>query len=201
MSLAALIGYIVFLLVALGWRSFRQYRRTGDTGFRGLSSRSAIDIVGGFLFVSGALVSMAALILDIVGWMQVFSGLGHLAVHIPGFALVAAGFALTLAAQIQMGDSWRIGVDNTEQTALVTGGVFRYMRNPIFSGMLAALLGLFLLVPNPLTLAGWLMVVCGLEIQVRSVEEPYLLKTHGESYRQYTQNTGRFLPWFGRSKM
>lgn len=201
MSLAALIGYIVFLLVALGWRSFRQYRRTGDTGFRGLSSRSAIDIVGGFLFVSGALVSMAALILDIVGWMQVFAGLEHLALHIPGFALVAAGFILTLAAQIQMGDSWRIGVDNTEQTALVTGGVFRYMRNPIFSGMLAALLGLFLLVPNPLTLAGWLMVVGGLEIQVRAVEEPYLLKTHGESYRQYTQNTGRFLPWFGRSKM
>ncbi len=122
MSLAALIGYLAFLLVAIGWRSFRQYRRTGDTGFRGLSSRSAIDIVGGFLFVSGALVSMAALILDIVGWMQVFAGLGHLAVHIPGFALVAAGFALTLAAQIQMGDSWRIGVDNTEQTALVTGG-------------------------------------------------------------------------------
>ena len=30
-----------------------------------------------------------------------------------------------------MGASWRIGVDTSETTALITGGVFRYVRNPM----------------------------------------------------------------------
>jgi protein-S-isoprenylcysteine O-methyltransferase Ste14 len=35
-----------------------------------------------------------------------------------------------------MGASWRIGVDPSERTDLVTGGAFALVRNPIFSAML-----------------------------------------------------------------
>jgi protein-S-isoprenylcysteine O-methyltransferase Ste14 len=52
----------------------------------------------------------------------------------PGVACFALGFWLTVRAQLDMGESWRIGVDAGEVTALVTTGVFRNVRNPIFSG-------------------------------------------------------------------
>jgi protein-S-isoprenylcysteine O-methyltransferase Ste14 len=40
--------------------------------------------------------------------------------------------------------------------------------------------------------------VIGLQIQVRLVEEPYLLRVHGDAYRRYAERTGRFVPWLGR---
>jgi protein-S-isoprenylcysteine O-methyltransferase Ste14 len=42
------------------------------------------------------------------------------------------------------------------------------------------------------------LVIASLEIQVRRVEEPYLLATHGEAYRRYASRTGRFVPGLGR---
>lgn len=43
------------------------------------------------------------------------------------------GIAATLYAQIAMGNSWRIGVDPTERTTLVTNGPFALVRNPTFA--------------------------------------------------------------------
>lgn len=60
-----------------------------------------------------------------------------------GWALLLAALAWTLVAQAQMGDSWRIGIDSANSTALVTSGLFAISRNPIFLAMRINLLGLF----------------------------------------------------------
>ena len=54
-----------------------------------------------------------------------------------------------------MGDSWRIGVEESDRTELVTGGVFGLVRNPIYTGMIPAFVGIALLVPNPVALAAF----------------------------------------------
>ena len=97
-----------------------------------------------------------------------------------------------------MGESWRIGVDEQERTELVTSGPFAVVRNPIFAAMLPASMGLALLVPNAVALVGLAALFIALEIQVRLVEEPYLLRAHGDSYRQYAARVGRFVPGLGR---
>ena len=51
-----------------------------------------------------------------------------------------------------VGESWRIGIDEKHQTALVKTGVFGFSRNPIFLGMMITLAGVFLVIPNVLTL-------------------------------------------------
>lgn len=43
------------------------------------------------------------------------------------------------------GSSWRIGVDPDERTELVTDGIFRFSRNPIYVFMVVAWLGFGLL--------------------------------------------------------
>jgi len=97
-----------------------------------------------------------------------------------------------------MGESWRGDVDASIRTPLVTRGPFRLVRNPIFSGAALTATGLALVVPNVLSLAMLVLFVAGLEIQVRLVEEPYLLRVHGDAYRRYAERTGRFLPGVGR---
>jgi protein-S-isoprenylcysteine O-methyltransferase Ste14 len=96
-----------------------------------------------------------------------------------------------------MGTSWRIGVDPAERTALVTSGPFALVRNPIFAAMLPTALGLTLLVPSWVAIAGLLGLLVALELQVRVVEEPYLLRAHGEKYAGYAARVGRFVPGMG----
>jgi protein-S-isoprenylcysteine O-methyltransferase Ste14 len=108
------------------------------------------------------------------------------------------GFAATFAAQLAMGSSWRIGVAEGEITPLVTTGPFAIVRNPIFAAMLVAALGLALMVPNALALAAFVVAVVAIELQVRLVEEPHLVRAHGGLYRRYAARVGRFVPGVGR---
>jgi protein-S-isoprenylcysteine O-methyltransferase Ste14 len=50
--------------------------------------------------------------------------------------VATVGIVLTVWAQLEMGDSWRIGVDSEETTQLVRVRVFGLVRNPIYSAMI-----------------------------------------------------------------
>ena len=115
-----------------------------------------------------------------------------------GLAVALTGFATVVLAQSGMGTSWRIGVDPTERTALITGGPFAIVRNPIFTAMSTALAGLVVATPTVLTAAGLVCLVVAVQLQVRVVEEPYLLATHGKTYAAYAARVGRFVPGAGR---
>lgn len=194
----ALIAYLVFAAVAFGWRTWLQVRRTGDTGFRGFS-KSDVAKTASLLFVLGLLAAPLAPLAVLLGRAEPAGGaLAGPAVRIAGFAAFALGFALTVAAQVQMGASWRIGVQEGERTDLVRRGVFAWVRNPIFTGMLLALVGMLLLVPGLFSLAALVCTFAGLELQVREVEEPHLRRTHGPAYLAYAGRVGRFVPGVGR---
>jgi protein-S-isoprenylcysteine O-methyltransferase Ste14 len=116
-----------------------------------------------------------------------------------GSALFAVGVIGTSWAQLVMGASWRVGVARDERTALVTRGPYRFARNPIYSFMLLAYAGITLVSGHSLGWVGTLLALAGIELQVRWVEEPHLLRVQGEPYARYLECTGRFLPWLGRS--
>jgi protein-S-isoprenylcysteine O-methyltransferase Ste14 len=188
---------IVFFGLAFGVRSYVQWRRTGATGFiRPRRGAPPIEQIAASLFVLAIVLLAAGPIADLAGAAR-FEALDTSAIATVGFLIAAAGIALTTWAQLSMGDSWRIGVDPSERTALVTKGSFAIVRNPIFTAMIIASVGLALLVPNWWTIAAVVVLVGGLELQVRLVEEPYLRERHGQEYEQYLQTTGRFVPRVG----
>ncbi|GAA3150534.1 isoprenylcysteine carboxylmethyltransferase family protein [Planomonospora alba] len=198
MAVAALALYLTGLALAFGWRTFAQWRRTGDTGLR-LDAGPA-----GSLSWWAKTAFVAALVLGLAGPVAALAGLAPLGVldHAPvraaGLVLALIGTAATLAAQLSMGASWRIGVDAGERTALVTGGPFALARNPIFTAMITTSAGLALMVPNPVALGALAVLVAAVQVQVRAVEEPYLRSVHGSAYRGYAARVGRFVPGLGR---
>lgn len=199
MAYAALAGYFVFLLLAFGLRTVVQLRRTGDSGFRGVTGRpGSAEWFAGRLFAVALLVGMLGPVLALAEVVEPLPGLNTGAVHVAGVLIYVAGLALTLASQFQMGTSWRVGVDEGERTELVERGLFGLVRNPIFSAMVVVTCGLVMMVPSVVAFAGLAALLVALELQVRIVEEPYLLRTQGEAYASYAARVGRFVPGIGR---
>lgn len=188
--------YLAGLVLAFGFRTVRQLRRTGRSGWVGVSRETGAPARWGAAAFAGSLVvGVAALLLAVTGIVPGWAGPGWLAWL--GVMVAVAGVGAVWVSQSAMGDAWRIGVDPGERTALVTGGVFGLARNPIFTGMIATQVGVVLMVPSWLTGLSLLLLVAGIEIQVRSVEEPYLTRVHGRRYREYAARVGRFVPGIG----
>ncbi|GEN65983.1 hypothetical protein CRH01_05510 [Chryseobacterium rhizosphaerae] len=101
-------------------------------------------------------------------------------------------FIWVVTAQVQMKNSWRIGIDSKTKTELITHGLFRFSRNPIFLGMMVSLIGFFLAFPTVIAFIFSLMGCILMQIQIR-LEEEYLQKQHGQAYLTYKKRVGRML--------
>ena len=197
MSVVALVLYLAGLGLAFGVRTWLQIRRTGSSGFHGISGRpGSLRWCAGVLFVFALVLGAAALTLAAADVLPAPGGLDGLALF--GLVVTVAGTIAVLAAQTGMGASWRIGVKETERTELVTHGLFTVVRNPIFTAMTSVQIGLTLMVPTWLSLAALGCLVVAVELQVRLIEEPYLMQLHGTAYLNYAAVTGRFVPGIGR---
>ena len=195
----AIALYTLYLLLAFGLRTALQVRATGSTGFHGLGGQpGSAEWFAGVLFAIALILGIAAPALALTGVIAPIEALDGSGAHVVGVVLALLGIALTLYAQVAMGTSWRIGVDHEERTALVTNGPFGWVRNPIFSAMIPISIGLALMVPSVVAIAAVVALAVALELQVRVVEEPYLLAAQGRPYREYAARTGRFVPKVGR---
>ncbi|GII04188.1 methyltransferase family protein [Planobispora takensis] len=198
MTVAALVMYLTALMLAFGWRTLVQWRRTGDSGLRLDAGPAGSPAWWAKLaFVAALVLGLAGPIAGLAG-LAPLSTLDHPLVRAAGLLVAVLGTVTTLAAQLAMGTSWRIGVDAGERTDLVTGGPFAVARNPIFTAMITTSLGLTLMAPNPVALAGLAVLVVSIQMQVRAVEEPYLRTVHGAVYGEYAARVGRFVPGMGR---
>jgi protein-S-isoprenylcysteine O-methyltransferase Ste14 len=188
----ALLAYCcVFFCLGFAWRSWAAYHATGinpivlprDDSAQGYIGR-AFKLTNFALFAHAA--SLAAGVTsyslwNTPAWLQTIVWLGLL-----------CAMAIMLLAQWQMGNAWRIGIDSQHRTSLVTHGLFRYSRNPIFAAMRLAIVGILVLQPSAwmlaITIAGELLI----QIQVR-LEEHHLQALHGDVYNQYCQQVRRWL--------
>ncbi len=190
---------VVFLVLTLFVRVAIQLRRTGSTGLIGLRKGAGLlEWLSGLLFIGGMAMAIVSLQLVLQDSLDPIEALDVDGLHVIGIALAAAGGLAVFAAQLGMGASWRIGVSEDQGTDLVTTGWFTLVRNPIYTAMIVGWTGFALMVPTWLAFAAVVVIAIGLELQVRFVEEPYLLRTHGDEYGRYASRVGRFVPSVGR---
>ena len=189
--------YLVFyFFAAFFWRSYRVWKRTGINPVTFKGSDNAHDFIGRvfkIVFVVIVLVvSVYAFSPFAYTYTEPIQKLEHRWLGWLGVLLLLLSFIWTVVAQAQMGEAWRIGIDSKHQTPLVEKGAFRISRNPIFLGMMITLLGLFLTIPNALTLLAFVLGVVLIGVQVR-LEEEYLAQVHPDAYPEYRQRVRRWL--------
>ena len=109
-----------------------------------------------------------------------------------GWCLLLLSLVLVWIAQSHMANSWRIGIDEKNETKLVTNGLFAYSRNPIFLGIMMVNVGLMLIIPNAFTLLIVSLSTVSINTQIR-LEEAFLKITHGNAYEQYLNKVRRWI--------
>lgn len=120
--------------------------------------------------------------------------LNSLLFDIIGFVAGIFGLSFCLYAQIKMGNSWRVGIDEKNRSELITTGLYKFIRNPTYLGLFIMNFGIWLILPTWTMFLYVLLFYIFLEIQVRC-EEEHLIKTHGEEYIEYKKRTKRYLPF------
>ena len=197
-----LVGIVVFFGVVCCWRPWLQFRRYGSAGILFFRSghwrqnlRDALGVVLAICLVGQAIAA--------AGWPASLSPSSVLSQpeakiwQVTGAVLLFGGLGLLIMAQLHLGASWRIGIEEGTSPGLVTSGLYRFCRNPIFLAILITLTGYTVLVPMRLSLSLLLGAFIGIRQQILT-EEAYLLRTYGDDYRAYARRTGRFLPGIGR---
>lgn len=125
--------------------------------------------------------------------LAVLPGLIHPAGLAVGMGLVVLGYAGTLWTYAAMGNSWRMGVNANEKTALVSQGPFLWVRHPIYVLQIVMLTGATLLLPTPVSFAA--LATHYLCVRLKAMdEEKFLIRVHGAVYREYMSRTGGLYP-------
>lgn len=107
-----------------------------------------------------------------------------------GISVAAVGVLVFICSMATMRDSWRAGITN-ENTKLVTGGIYRFSRNPAFLGFDLMYIGILLAFANLLHLLLVAFAIIMLHLQVLE-EEKHLIKTFGFDYQRYMTDTKRY---------
>jgi len=113
----------------------------------------------------------------------------------PGFVLAVVGGALALwclGAFALMGKGTPAPFDAPRE--VVVAGPYRYVRNPMYLGAVAILLGTGLMLRSPSTVAVALLFMVLAHLFVVYYEEPTLEGQFGDSYRRYRKSVNRWLP-------
>ena len=111
-----------------------------------------------------------------------------------GALLLASALVMFAMAFLSFGNSWRVGMDTQTPGALVTRGTFAFTRNPIFVSLDLWFIGIFLINGTLGFLIFAIAAVIALHWQLLR-EEKFMTQLYGESYREYSARTARYLIW------
>lgn len=110
-----------------------------------------------------------------------------------GVVVTAAGLLFALWARAYLGTNWSGAVTVKVGHELVRSGPYRWVRHPIYSGMVLAMLGTAVERRQLRGIIAVLLLYAGFKIKSK-IEERTMVATFGAEYDNYSRTTGGILP-------
>ncbi|HEX5538619.1 MAG TPA: isoprenylcysteine carboxylmethyltransferase family protein [Methylophilaceae bacterium] len=111
-----------------------------------------------------------------------------------GLALTVSGLLLTLWARRQLGRNWSALVAIKHGHELVVSGPYRYVRHPIYSGLILAFAGSCIAQGELRSLIAFVIVLAVFSWKLRR-EERWLTQAFGRQYQAYRQQVKALVPY------
>ena len=112
---------------------------------------------------------------------------------ISAIVITILGMALAFWARVYLGRNWSSAPTIKQQHQLIRSGPYRFVRHPIYSGLLLAMAGTFL--ANGKVRGAVAVVLMWLAWSIKSrMEEVFMTRTFGAEYEEYRRTTGALFP-------
>jgi len=116
------------------------------------------------------------------------------AAFVLGIICLAPGLWLFYRSHADLGVNWSISLELRDNHRLITLGVYRRIRHPMYAAIFLQAAAQGLLLPNWLAGPAYMFAFSVMfPLRVRS-EETMMLKKFGDEYRAYTARTERLIP-------
>ena len=110
-----------------------------------------------------------------------------------GLVLTALGVAISIRARVSLGTNWSGVVTLKNNHELIRKGLYRWIRHPIYTGILLAMIGTALIKGHLRGWLGFLVVWAAFYFKARR-EEGFLRHEFGGGFEEHARHTGMFLP-------
>ena len=140
---------------------------------------------------SGLIVVLSFIVLRVFGAHTLT--VRELALQVLGVVLFALGLGLAVWARIYLGRNWGMPMTQKEEPELVTTGPYRFVRHPIYSGLLLAILGTALA-----SNIYWLIVFGATTVYFvysATVEERIMASSLPDAYESYREKSKMLIPF------
>lgn len=126
-------------------------------------------------------------------WLHIRLLQGNLATEVLGVALTAAGLGFAVWARAYLGGNWSSSVTVKVEHQLIRTGPYRWVRHPIYSGMILAMIGTAIARGEVRGVIAVVLLYAGFKIKSK-IEEQAMISTFGAEYDAYSRSTGAIMP-------
>lgn len=196
LQISAIAYLLIYFGIIFGFRSYLLYKTTGINAVKSRKRNGLEGFIEKVFMVCTFLTCVVAInyvfiennyqLLIPITYLE-SATIGHI-----GILLSMIGLLFGFISQLQMGDSWRLGLNENEKTKLVYRGFYAYSRNPIYLGYIISVIGFFMMMPNAISLCLLALSYVAIEMKIR-LEENYLLKKNGREYQAYLDKVRRWI--------
>lgn len=128
-------------------------------------------------------------------WLAVRLVTENSTIALAGLFLTAGGLLFAVWARIALGANWSGTVTIKSGHNLIRRGPYRWIRHPIYTGLLASLVGTVMLQGEVRSFLGFAIILFALYRKARR-EEEFLSAEFGDEFAEHAKHTGMFLPRF-----
>ncbi len=183
-------------ILAFVWPIIRIRRKCGVFPVNFNKADSIQSLIGKVYVVCLSLTIISAVLFSFLStiyqYFVPFNFLENNTIRIIGLIINICSIIWIVIGQKQMQETWRIGIYEHEKNKLVTSGLFRFSRHPIFLGLMGLMFSNFLCMPNAITFAVFTVAFILINIEAL-LEEKELLTKHGLSYEDFCKKTRRWI--------
>ena len=116
-------------------------------------------------------------------------------IALAGFCIVLCGVGFSIWARVILGENWSGTPSIKQDHALIQRGPYRFVRHPIYTGLLIALLGSAL--QHSLLRSFLGVIICTVALWLKiAVEEQFMVHLFGDQYLRYRKNVSALIPFF-----
>jgi protein-S-isoprenylcysteine O-methyltransferase Ste14 len=110
-----------------------------------------------------------------------------------GLALTAVGVGLAIWARLTLGANWSGVVTVKKDHELIRKGLYRWIRHPIYTGILTSFIGTAMIMDHIRGWLGFLIIWTTFYFKARR-EESFLRQEFADGFEEHAKHTGMFLP-------